>query len=105
MTREQIRLQEAQNGTSHGGSGDLTSANASGERFAKTTAMMAMPGIISAMTKLVPTSITGARTVLPVSMMRSSFFASASLYGMAMIPYCRDAVEQTVLRLRRGQVA
>ncbi len=75
-TAEASRLQESDAAKLLGKTGDPTSVNASGGRFARITATTAQPGSISVMIKPGRVPITGARTGSPASAMTASFSVS-----------------------------
>src|SRR5678815_4714491 len=73
-----------------GRSGDLILANGNGAPSAKTIALTAMPGTISATINHAHELIAGAKTGLVVSQTTSNAFASRSHYGTSVIPFLRS---------------
>ena len=88
---EEKRLQEQYSGEKNGSNGGLTSANANGARYGKTTANMVKPGTISRTIMLAPGSTVGVKMGLLAFPTTCAISALASLCGMAKIPFSRSA--------------
>ena len=82
---EKQRILEMNSGASSGATGGLISANASGEVFEKTTALVEPPGIIFLTTMLEAALIAGAKMVLPGSVTRAKSSVSHWPFGMGRI--------------------